>query len=181
MTPTAVLIIDVQWGLFVGPPDAYRGPETIAKINALIAHARDRDLPVIFVQHDGAHESAIEPESEGWRLHPALHRQAQDIVVRKTASDAFDRTALAAQLDARGVRRLLIAGYATEFCVDTSVRRAASLGYDAILVADAHTTKDRPTLTAEQIIAHHAWVLHHLDCPEHPIRVVKLDDNDWSA
>ena len=43
----------------------------------------------------------------------------------------------------------------TEYCIDTTCRRAVSLGYDVTLVADAHTTHDNDLLPAEKIIAHH--------------------------
>ncbi|MNY71725.1 Isochorismatase family protein [compost metagenome] len=43
----------------------------------------------------------------------------------------------------------------TQFCVDTTVRRAVSLGYDVTLVADGHTTADSAHLAHVDIIAHH--------------------------
>jgi len=50
---------------------------------------------------------------------------------------------------------LIICGLQTDFCVDTTVRRAFTLGYHVTLVADAHSTLDNGVLTAAQIIAHH--------------------------
>ncbi|HEX3047657.1 MAG TPA: isochorismatase family protein, partial [Bacillota bacterium] len=47
----------------------------------------------------------------------------------------------------------------TEFCVDTTCRRAFSLGYETTLVQDAHSTFHSKVLTAPQIIAHHNNVL----------------------
>jgi nicotinamidase-related amidase len=46
-------------------------------------------------------------------------------------------------------------GLQTELCVDTTVRRACTLGYRITLVADGHSTLDNGVLTAAQIIAHH--------------------------
>ena len=74
--------------------------------------------------------------------------------MRKTTPDSFLRTDLEARLRERGITRLLIGGYASEFCVDTTVRRAAALGFEVVLLADAHTTHDKPHASAAQIRAH---------------------------
>ena len=49
-------------------------------------------------------------------------------------------------------------GSATDFCVDTTVRAAASRDYEVALIADGHTTRDRPHLEAAAIIQHHNWM-----------------------
>ena len=59
----------------------------------------------------------------------------------------------------RGIHKLIIAGIQTEFCVDTTTRRAYSLGYQVTLVQDAHSTWDTENITAAQIIAHHNLTL----------------------
>ena len=58
-----------------------------------------------------------------------------------------------------GVKNLIITGMQTEYCVDTTCRRAYSLGYRVTLVKDAHSTWGTDLLTAPQIIAHHNEVL----------------------
>ncbi|MQR02440.1 cysteine hydrolase family protein [Glaciimonas soli] len=181
MNNTAVLVIDVQFGLISTPPEAYRWQEVRQNINALLGSARDHGFPVIFIQHDSAIGTIVEPFSEGWQLHPDVHRCDSDQIIRKTASDAFHETPLLSSLEKLQIKRLLITGYATEFCVDTTVRRAASLGFETILVADAHTTKDRPFLQAEQIIAHHNWVLQNIASPSQPIQVKNLGELDLHA
>ena len=62
---------------------------------------------------------------------------------------------MAAWLAEAGIAELVIAGMKTEFCVDTTCRAAAGLGFRPVLVADAHTTTDSPLLQAELIIGHH--------------------------
>ena len=59
----------------------------------------------------------------------------------------------------------------TEYCVDTTSRRAVSMGYDVTLVGDAHTTFDNELLTAAQIIAHHNALLNGFDAGAHTITV----------
>src|SRR5581483_3373536 len=56
-----------------------------------------------------------------------------------------------------------------EYCVDTTCRRATSLGYDVTLVGDAHLTRDNGVLTAANIIAHHKFVLDDFGAGDHVI------------
>jgi len=58
-----------------------------------------------------------------------------------------------------GIERLVVMGYASEICVDSTVRRAVGLGYEVVLVADGHTTHDKPHLDAERIRQHHNCTL----------------------
>ena len=62
----------------------------------------------------------------------------------------------------------------TEYCIDTTVRRAFSLGYDVTLVADGHLTVDSGVLTFDQIISHHNSLLDGFDAGNHSVRVVPL-------
>lgn len=149
---SALLVIDVQRALFEpAPADA---DAVVERINALAQAARRAGAAVIFVQHETGH-GALAAESEGWQLLPALQVAASDQRVRKTTPDAFLRTDLPARLHEQGIQRVVVCGYACEFCVDTTVRRAAALGYAVTLAADAHTTHDKPHAGAGQIRAHH--------------------------
>lgn len=151
---SALLIIDVQRGLFDAEPRPAEADAIVARINALAARARAGGAPVIFIQHE-RDAGPLAFESEGWQLERNLLVLTGDITVRKTSPDSFLRTDLADQLHRLGIRHLVICGYATEFCVDTTTRRAAALGFDASLAADAHTTHDKPHASAAQIRAHH--------------------------
>lgn len=57
---------------------------------------------------------------------------------------------------------VVICGMPTEFCVDTTTRRALALGYPVVLVADAHTTERNEYLSAAQIIRHHNHTLANI-------------------
>lgn len=64
-------------------------------------------------------------------------------------------TNLENELKSRGIKKLIIMGIQSDWCVDTTVRRAYSLEYDVTVVEDGHTTIDTAVLKAPQIIAHH--------------------------
>ena len=172
MAGTALVVIDVQKGIFAGKKPSPRWPEILQRIGALAARAAAAGLPVLYVQHDGAPGHRLATGSEGWELDPALAAHAPAAVCRKTACDAFFETTLEAELDRRSVQRLVIAGCMTQFCVDTTCRRAISLGYDVVLVGDAHATADAGALTADRIIAHHNETLDGLDAGGAVVQVV---------
>jgi len=179
---TALVVIDVQRGI-LDIPNLKRKQEidraldeTVGRISRLIERARSSSSRVLFIQHDGGPGHRLEPGSPGWQLRPEIAPLPNEPVIRKRACDAFFETDLDVRLRAAGVERFLITGCMTQYCVDTSVRRAASLGYDVILAADGHTTADTAILPFEQIILHHNAVLDGLDAGDHEVRVIPSAD-----
>ena len=155
---TALLLIDVQQAMF-GPDEVCHAPDRLLEhAGNLLARARGAGVPVLHVQHCEA-EGGFAHGSTGWQIHPAVAPRAGEPVVEKWACSAFYKTDLDAQLRAAGLRRLVIAGLQTEFCVDTACRVAQSLGYAVTLARDAHSTFDGPGLAADKIIDHHNRVL----------------------
>ncbi len=157
----ALVVIDVQRGLFGTDPEPFEAHEVVARINSLIARARSTGIPVIFVRHE-TREGALVRGSDGWQLHQGLEVVQGDLMIGKTTPDSFLLTGLKQTLDSLGVGTLVICGYATEFCVDTTVRSAAGKGYDVILVSDAHTTHDKAHMLASTIREHHNRTLPNI-------------------
>ncbi|CAB1212247.1 cysteine hydrolase [Serratia liquefaciens] len=157
---SALLVIDVQKGLFTPPPaDA---EATIDRINTLSAAARQAGVPVIFIQHQTQHDE-LAHGSDAWQFDPGLQVKAGDHRVEKTTPDSFLRTGLGPLLIANGISHLVVCGYSTEFCVDTTTRRAAALGYPVTLAADAHTSHDKAHASGLQIRAHHNATLSNIE------------------
>lgn len=157
----ALVVIDVQQGLIQGFEDDWR--EVLPVINGLASRARGAGVPVVLVQHCGSVSAhPLHRTQPGWALHPAVNPQPGDLRVAKRWSDAFRDTNLEALLRAASVTRVVLVGAQTEYCVDTTARRAVSLGYDVDLVADGHTTSENGLLTREQIISHHNQTLANL-------------------
>ena len=174
---TALVVIDVQVGIIEGAR-AYRGGEVVERISSLLQRARASDTAIVYVQHDGPEGHPVEVDSPGWQIHPAIAPAPGEPVVRKRASDSFFATTLQSELDERGIRHLIITGAMTEYCVDTTCRRAISLGYDVTLVSDAHTTHDNDLLSAAEIISHHNALLDGFDAGDHAIAVKPAESVD---
>jgi nicotinamidase-related amidase len=137
---TALLIIDVQQAMCTGDYAAFDIDRVIDRINVIAAGARSAGLPVVLVQHQ-EDEGPLQSGTEGWQLAARLHTQPDDLRVHKATPDSFHRTELHPLLQSQDVQRLVVCGLQTEYCVDTTVRRALALGYEVLLVADAHSTR----------------------------------------
>ncbi len=177
---TALLVIDVQHALCSGPFEAFESRRVIGRINHVSRKARAAGAPVIVIQHeDGGGPLAF--GSTGWALAEGLETLPSDHFVRKTATDSFHRTDLQAVLQAHGAKDLVICGLQTEFCVDTTTRRALALGYPVVLVADAHSTMDNGVLAAPQIIAHHNQTLANIESFGPRVRAIPADEVQFGA
>ncbi|MFD2176086.1 cysteine hydrolase family protein [Veronia pacifica] len=166
----ALIIIDVQKALFESTPRPFKADETIANINIAIDGARKSGIPVIFVHHEKP--GVLDFGTDGWQLEPNLRRADSDICIRKTNSSAFTDTHLQKTLDELSVTKLVICGFATEYCVDSTVRAAASLGYQLKLVVDAHTTHDKSHAAAKDICEHHSNTLTSITSFKYPVKAV---------
>ena len=166
----ALLIVDVQTGLVELMPREVRN-SVLSNIAGLLGKARSSGLAVIFIQHDGPKGHPLEVDTAGWAIHASILPCDGEPVIRKRASDSFFETRLAEELQRGGVGHLIVVGGMSEYCVDTTCRRAVTLGYDVTLVADGHLTRDTPVLTASQIIAHHNLVLADFSAGGHSIKV----------
>jgi nicotinamidase-related amidase len=165
---TALIVIDVQTGVVDWSEPSCNGDEVLANIKELLTKARASGTPIIYVQHDGYEGGRLEPGTQGWEIHPSVAPAEGETVVRKRASDSFYETTLQQELDARGIKHLVVVGCRTQYCVDTTCRRATTLGYGVTLVKDAHTSVGE-VLTAPQIIAHHNATLDEFGNDKHMI------------
>jgi nicotinamidase-related amidase len=157
----ALLVIDVQQGLCEGEGRALDTAALITRINLASAKLRAAKAPVIFIQHESGGDY-LAHGSRDWQLADGLHTTAGDIRVRKTTPDSFHNTPLQSLLQDHGVDHLIVCGLHTEFCVDTTVRRALALGYPVQLLADGHSSAGNTVLSAQQIIAHHNTTLRNI-------------------
>jgi nicotinamidase-related amidase len=158
---TAMLVIDVQEALCSGSYAAFEAAQVISRINAVARSARQNNVPVIYIQHE-ANDGLLAYGSDGWKLAEGLQAQPDDLYIRKHTPDSFHNTHLCARLKELGAEQLVICGLQSEFCVDTTTRRALALGYPVTLIADGHSTIDNDVLSAAQITAHHNATLSNL-------------------
>jgi nicotinamidase-related amidase len=176
MSGVAVIVIDVQQMFFSGPSAAYRAGDVIDGINRLTSAARHANAPVFFVQHESDANGPLARGSDAWQLPAALVREPQDRSIFKTVGDSFQDTPLAAQLQQGDIDGVLICGYATEFCVNATARRAELLGLRTTVVSDLHTTQHKPHLAADKIVEHQNFVWANSSMTGKRVKVRPLAD-----
>jgi nicotinamidase-related amidase len=182
MAQEALVVIDVQ-NAILDIPNVPRHLETrtafdalVARIATLIERARKRQIPVLFIQHDGPNGHRLERGSPGWHIRKEILPAGGEPIIHKQACDSFFETTLGSELSLRKIDRMIVTGCMTEYCVDTTVRRAVSLGYDVQLVADGHLTVDSGVLTFDQIVAHHNALLDGFDAGNHSVQIAPADE-----
>ena len=155
LSKKCLLVIDVQTAMFNLSRPLFNSEELINNIGNLIQNARSENAPIIYVQHSGGENSIFNKGSDGWNIHPSISPTEYDYTIEKKYSDSFMDTKLEETLKKLSVDKIVVCGLVTEGCVDTTVRRAFSLGYKVELASDCHSTTDSSVLTGEQIVKHH--------------------------
>jgi nicotinamidase-related amidase len=170
----ALLVVHMQVGLLNGRPkhDLRR---VLDRINRLAAKVRAESGKVILIRHCGGRGDDFEPQAPGWEFLPELVRKPDDIVLPTTLNDPFAGTDLGARLTEIRPARVLVTGWATDFCVDSTVRSTVAHHFDVVAVADGHTLSDRPHLDAASVIRHHNWVWSNL-ITQRSIKVIEADE-----
>ncbi|MCZ4279347.1 isochorismatase family protein [Kiloniella laminariae] len=170
----ALLVIDFQKAISFEPA-AHALMETRDVLLQALETARSQGIPVVFVQHSEA-GTPFERNTEGWEFFGGVAPLAGEAVVEKASCDAFRHTRLDEVLRSLGADTLIIGGYATEFCIDTSIRAAASKGYKTLVMQDGHTTRNREHLSATEIKKHHNWIWPNMANPAYEICLLPAAD-----
>ncbi|PTW59712.1 nicotinamidase-related amidase [Breoghania corrubedonensis] len=144
---SALVIIDMQMEM-QARLDAGRdhvGSHAPANIAALAAAFRAAARPVVHIRHrDDDPASPLHPEARGYPAMPCAQADAGEPVFVKTTSSGFASTDLEAYLRTHGITHLFVTGAVAGFCVNSTIRAAADLGFRASIVRDAVIGFDLP-------------------------------------
>lgn len=166
----ALLVIDVQ-NIYTNQESELfvkNNSKIIANINRLITKFRNENKDIIFIKHqhktdlsdmgrmfDFAGESDetqfIEGEAET-NFDKRLKIRKKDEVVIKTRYDAFERTILEQILKNKNIDKVVICGFMTNFCCETTARTAHSKDYYVDFIVDATGTPGTEMLSPKQTI-----------------------------
>ena len=175
---TALLVIDVQSGVVEG---THERDAVVANVGKLVDKARQQDVPVVWVQHSSKN---LAKGSDNWRIVPELTPGDAEPLVDKSYADSFEETTLETVLSGLGVGRLVIAGAQTDECIRSTLHGAIVRGYDATLVADAHTTEDQSEWgapTPDKVIAHTNLYWQYHTAPGRTAGTVETNEVDFGA
>ena len=142
---TALLIIDIQNDYFEGGTNPLSGSEKASENARLVLDRfRDRDLPVIHVQHIATSPSVtfFKPDTEGAEIRNIVKPKGQERLFVKHFPNSFRETGLIEYLKSMNITDLVVCGMMTHMCVDATVRAAKDFGFNIVLIGDACATKD---------------------------------------
>ncbi|HEV8306334.1 MAG TPA: cysteine hydrolase family protein [Methylomirabilota bacterium] len=146
MDKTALLIIDAQQEYFapVGKIVLPDGPQAITRIARALEWARARQIPVFHIVHESRRPNATTfvPGSPALAIHPAVTPAAGEPVIQKHLPGSFTNTPLEDELRKHGVERVIVSGFMTQMCCDTTAREAAHRGFKVTLLSDATAAMD---------------------------------------
>ena len=134
---TAVVILDFQQRIvanYASDPEA-----VVQKASQVLQGARRAGIPVIHVIHRGGDFQDYAPDVE---VHQGVQPQSGELVITKTMAGPFSTTGLDVTLREMGKDTLVVLGVSTSGCVLSTVRWAADVNYNFIVVSDACSEVD---------------------------------------
>jgi nicotinamidase-related amidase len=153
-TNPCLLLIDVQRGFDEARWGQRNNAMAEANIARLLEAWRRLGHPIVHVRHHSTEpQSPLHPARPGAAFKPEAEPRPGEPVYTKSVNSAFIGTTLDADLRARGIDTLVIAGITTDHCVSTTVRMAGNLGYRVWVAADACATFDRRDHTGRALAA----------------------------
>lgn len=127
----ALLIVDMQNGCREGCRCKEVFDGAVKYINEAARMCREKGAPVVIVQHLGLGRG---PGSQEYDVVSSVNRSDGDVVLQKTFSNAFCRTGLGDMLRGKGVKFVVVSGYAAEYCVEFTCNGAIEEGFAASLL-----------------------------------------------
>jgi nicotinamidase-related amidase len=152
---TALLVIDVQNIYFSGKFPISHPCGSLENILTAMDFASSHGIFVVVIQHGSSAMASFQKGSEEWKLHPEIAKRKFDVLIEKTMPGSFTGTDLERWLKDNGVGKVVIAGYMTQMCCDTTARQAMERGFSVEFLSDATGTlsisNTAGTVTAEEL------------------------------
>ena len=138
----ALLVIDIQNEYFTGKLPITFPAGSLANVLCAMDAARDHGVLVVVIQHASPQPDApvFRKGSREWELHADVAARPHDVLIHKSLPGSFTGTELETWLRERNVESVVIAGYMTQMCCDTTARQAMHLGFGVEFLSDATGT-----------------------------------------
>jgi nicotinamidase-related amidase len=153
----ALLVIDVQNEYFTGKmPVSYPAGSFDNILKAVDAANRNK-IPVILIRHEALQKDATAflRNSSEWEIREELLVREYVRIIDKTLPGSFTNTELEESLKGMGIDTIVVSGYMTQMCCDTTARQAVHLGFSVEFLSDATGTLDVANnagkITAEEL------------------------------
>ncbi|AQR94718.1 cysteine hydrolase family protein [Clostridium saccharoperbutylacetonicum] len=138
----ALLVIDVQNEYFTGKLKVTYPSNSLDNILKVMDYAKENNMITIIVQHTGSDGNTFIRKSNEWDIHPKILEKSYDYIIEKTKPSSFYKTNLEEILIKEDIDEVIISGYMTQMCCDTTARDAFHKGYNVKFLSDATGTID---------------------------------------
>lgn len=134
---SALIMVDCQNTYRRGIMQLTNVEAAILEAQKLLQMARDLKVPIIHIQHDAGVGSPYDVTAEIGQISSEVAPKNGENVITKNHPNAFIATPLEAQLKALGIENLVLAGFMTHMCINSTARGAFNLGFKPTVVASA--------------------------------------------
>ncbi len=153
LSDSALVLIDCQNTYTRGVMELEGVQQALDEAAALLDRARSAGIPVIHIQHDDGPGSLYDIAGESGAIVAQVAPRHGEPVVVKNYPNSFVQTDLDEQLKSRNASNLVLAGFMTHMCVNSTARGAFNLGYAPTVVAAATATRALPSLGGDPVPA----------------------------
>ncbi|TQK28302.1 cysteine hydrolase family protein [Arthrobacter sp. SLBN-53] len=141
---SALVLVDCQNTYTYGVMELDGVQAALEQTAVLLDRARSAGIPVIHIQHNGGVGSPYDITAEVGAIVDAVAPRDGEPVVVKQYPNSFVQTDLDERLKAVGATDLVVAGFMTHMCINSTARGAFNLGYAPTVVAAATATRSLP-------------------------------------
>ena len=140
----ALVLIDCQNTYREGTMQLAGVEDALAEAARLLERARSAGIPIFHIQHDDGPGSPYDVTARIGRISDEVAPKAGEPVITKHFPNSFIQTDLEQHLRGAGVSNVILAGFMTHMCVNSTARGAFNLGFQPTVVAAATATRDLP-------------------------------------
>ncbi len=138
---SALIMVDCQNTYRHGVMQLTNIEPAILEAKKLLEMARDLNVPIIHIQHDAGVGSPYDITAEIGAISTEVAPKNGEDVIIKNYPNAFIATDLEAKLKALGIENVVLAGFMTHVCINSTARGAFNLGFKPAVVASACATR----------------------------------------
>ncbi|WP_029116055.1 isochorismatase family protein [Mycobacterium sp. URHB0044] len=153
LAESTLILIDCQKTYTTGVMALDGVQAALDEAAALLDRARSAGIPVIHIQHSDGPGSLYDIDGESGAIVEQVAPRDGETVVIKQYPNSFVQTDLDSCLKTVGASNLVLAGFMTHMCVNSTARGAFNLGYAPTVVAAATATRALPGVTGETVPA----------------------------
>jgi len=153
LADSTLVLIDCQNTYTQGVMELEGVAAALDEAAALLDRARTAGIPIIHIQHSDGPGSLYDIDGESGAIVPAVAPRKGEPVVVKNYPNSFVQTDLDERLRAANASNLVLAGFMTHMCVNSTARGAFNLGYAPTVVASATATRSLPGVNNEPVPA----------------------------